>query len=411
MDHREEKRKILAIEAVSGRQVALRRRFNATLMRKALGGGIKRPLQEDNAGKGYVKKKKVLGLMDFNVGIEIETCCGNVPSLEYFKQTGDASIRCADDEQEAVEFVLHFKDRKYFQNRAAIVKEMQTIFDACSMCAESNHHANFNHSSCGVHVHLSHPLVAKKDYPAFAKVFSQYWVSSLYNALKDPYRLRQDNSFCVENICYYGDKHEKYRQLNVLPSEDSDVWHFEFRGMGDIHGANVALVDDFIESLALGFTDAFRSRQNVVDYKEELYDLLIGNRPLEQKISEYLILDTPIAWVMALLNDARESGSPIRLDERFYDGADWDILNEILHHASYNENDVNDVKTILGHAKNLDPVWNDDYEAWFSPLYWIDQQDKRLAVALLPYFKERGYRIGDKEEFSREVLDAWRTLA
>ena len=343
----------------------------------------------------WKKTRGEVRLNDFNVGIEIETCCSSVPDdLDYFHIEGDCSIECENDTEEAVEFILNWDDRKYFQNRENIQNEMETIFNTCKMCANNGS----GESTCGVHVHLSHDGLTKKEYPTFAAFFSRYWVSSLYDKLKDKYGLRRNNGFCVENVCYYTDRLEKYRQLNFLPSKESDVWHFEFRGMGDIHTMSVGLVDNFVEELAMGFTYSFQlllQNNGKLDYKQELWDVLRSE-------------DTQnISTVVEVLRDAKKKGKPIDLDETFF-GEDTTILNTILYGTHMTVNDVDTVKEVLDQAHNLDPYYDTSHQNWDSPLAFLHYQDRKLAIALIPYFRQRGYQIGkDKKEYSKEFLNAW----
>lgn len=401
-----EKRNILALEAVAGRQIGLRRRFNTKLS----GGTIKRSRPEEfsaNNHRTHHKKTKVLDLNEFNVGIEIETCCDDALYLKYFDRDVDSSIRCKKKDQVAVEFILNLKGRKYFQqkNRENIKMEMQTIFDKCKMCDNDR-----GQSTCGIHIHLSHPDLTKNDYPSFAKVFSQYWISSLYNHLKEKYSLRENNVYCKKNTRYDTDRHEKYRQLNFLPSDDEDeVWHFEFRGMGDIHTVSVELIDAFVEELAMGFTNSFQLKLDV-DFKKELWKVLHH--------ADYAYKNH-ISTIIELLREAKWSGKPIDLDQQFdLDKSDDEtILNNILYRTRYKAIDKGSVKEILKQAKNVgpyrgsrvDPYWvggsSEPELLWYGPLYWIEWHDKQLAIELIPYFKKRKYEI--KEKFSKEVRDAW----
>ena len=58
-------------------------------------------------------------------------------------------------------------------------------------------------------------------------------------------------------------------------------------------------------------------------------------------------------------------------------------------------------------AHNLDAHYHEMDDAWYSPLSSIFWQDKKLAIALIPYFKKRGYQIGKEKEYSKEFLNAW----
>ncbi len=325
-------------------------------------------------------------LNDFHVGIEIETCCDNAPDLQYFNKTTDGSIRCKSGQP--IEFVLDYRYRQYYPNKEGIMKEINNIYEACSMCASNDD----KQSTCGIHIHLSHPFVTKELYPGFDKYFHQYWTAYLYEKLKNKYNLRENNKYCIQNVCYYIDKFHKHRQLNLLPSFGYDtVWHFEFRGMGDIYTLkDISMIDNFIEDLATEFMDALQ-----LNFTKLLWHVLHSEE------------DQNISTVIEVLRDAKKEGKPIDLDEKFF-GEDETILNTILYETDMTVNDVDTVKEVLEQAHNLDPYYNNDKNHWDSPLAFLDYHDSKLAIALIPYFRQRGYQIGkDKKEYSKEFLNAW----
>ncbi len=337
-----------------------------------------------------------LDLNEFNVGIEIETCCPDIgPDLKYFDKTTDSSIMCEEEGQEPVEYILSFDERKYFQNRINIKNDIKTILNTCKKCASNKR----GESTCGVHIHLSHPELSKSDYPLFAKFFVRYWISTLYNRLKEKYSLRTNNSYCVENTCYYADKDKKYRQLNILPSEEGDLWHFEFRGMGDIHTLRVDLIDEFVEELAMEFTNAYQLKLNV-DYEEELYKTLVAEE------------EPPISDIIELLREANSAGNRIDLDSTYYEDDETSYLNKILYRAEYKVSDIDVIKEILDQAKKLDAYYYADDDKWYSPLSWIFWTDEKLGIALIPYFKKRGYKIikDEEKEYNEEFLKKWNAL-
>lgn len=351
----------------------------------------KRPakkIKRDKNGSSF-NKPVLLDLNEYNVGIEIETCCPDIAlDLKYFEAARDSSIRCKEYTQQAVEYILHYKDRKYFQNRINIKKDIKTIFNTCKRCGSNER----GQSTCGVHIHLSHPELSKSDYPFFAKFFVRYWISTLYNRLKEKYSLRTRNAYCVENTCYYEDKEEKYRQLNILPSKKGDLWHFEFRGMGDIYTLSVDLIDEFVEELAMEFTNAVQLMLNV-NYTEKLYEMLINED------------DPPISNIIELLRIANAAEKPIDLDSNFL-GGEISLLNQILWYAEYNGSDFDVIKEILEQAKKLDAYHADDGN-WYSPFYWIYWHDKELATGLIPYFQKRGYKIikDEEKQFSKIFVE------
>ena len=291
------------------------------------------------------------------------------------------------------------------------MREMDNIVKACRMCAPSK--KNPKHTTCGVHIHLSHPLATKREYAQFDRYFSRYWMSTLYDALRQTYNLRLYNTYCRKNICYIHDRRYKYRQLNLSPQseEDDDLWHFEFRGMGDIHRVDVATVDKFVHALANGYKMAFDMYNHKpapvnYDWKEELWQLLYENENDE---------GPPIEEVSELLTEARAAGSPIDLDE--YDDT-FTYLNSILYYSSYGDiSDVPHLKEILSQAKNWDAYFDKDDNTWNSPLIWITWKDDEskgyeMSLALLPFLKEKGYTIDEKERgiLPKQVVTAWNAL-
>lgn len=370
---------------------------------KSVMSNNKRPPPEETLESSH-KKTKVLNVNQFDVGIEIETCCPDPPDVTFFDEESDPSIRCNDGGDKAVEFILSWNYSRYFMLRESIKNDMQKIFNACSTCGTNKS----GQSTCGIHVHLSHPDLKKKEYPSFGRFFSNYWIKSLYNKLKADFGLRTGNQYCVENECYYTDKNEKYRQLNISPSfdEDSEVWHFEFRGMGDIKTVNVNLIDKFIEALASGFTEAFQLLlQNVkfdnVDFEEELYKVILAEE------------GRSMSDVIEVIRDAKKAGKVIDLDGKYDDDDEETWLNMILYHLEYDVNDRDLVEEILEQSKNLQPYYNAADDNWCSPLYWIAYTDEKLAIRLIPYFRTtRGYKMGeDRKELEddgyKEFLDAW----
>jgi hypothetical protein len=272
------------------------------------------------------------------------------------------------------------------------------------MCASNDD----KQSTCSVHIHLSHPFVTKELYPGFDKYFSRYWMASLYEKLKNKYNLRENNKYCRKNVCYFLDKFEKYRQLNVRPSiiGDDTVWHFEFRGMDDIYTLkDISIIDNFIKDLATGFMNAVHLHLRL-DFTKELWHVLYSDQ--DQNISVlYSDQDQNISTIIDILRDAKKAGKPIDLDNNF-DDEDQTILNTILYRCDMTVKDVDTVKEVLEQAHNLDPYHNDDENLWDSPLVFLDYHDTKLAIALIPYFRQRGYQIGkDKKEYSEEFLNAW----
>ena len=123
----------------------------------------------------------------------------------------------------------------------------------------------------------------------------------------------------------------------------------------------------------------------------------------------------PIEEVSKLLTEARAAGSPIDLDK--YDDT-FTYLNSILYSSSYGDiSDVPHLKEILSQAKNWDAYFDKDDNTWNSPLIWITWKDDEskgyeMSLALLPFLKEKGYTIDEKERgiLPKPVVTAWDAL-
>jgi hypothetical protein len=239
-----------------------------------------------------------LMLSGFNVGIEIETGdlydeVGNLKS-KVFKTVQDSSVYGYSEENynelgPGTEYVLKKIYMKYFipKKHEKIKKRMNEILidshpsvnlkedeemreemsadngvDLSSEEFLSTTIEKEDEDTGGLHIHLSHDTITKDRYPNFARVFHELWVSRFFKKLQAKYELRTNNRFCRINTDYEADKYEKYRQLNIKNSfnEGETLWHFEFRGMGDIIGdmkKGAAYVDDYIRDLARLFVIAY----------------------------------------------------------------------------------------------------------------------------------------------------------
>ena len=123
-----------------------------------------------------------------------------------------------------------------------------------------------------------------------------------------------------------------------------------------------------------------------------------------------------IEEVSKLLTEARAAGSPIDLDE--YEEFATTYLNSILYNSSYGDiSDVPHLKEILSQAKNWDAYFDKDDNTWNSPLIWITWKDDEskgyeMSLALLPFLKEKGYTIDEKERgiLPKQVVTVWDAL-
>ena len=346
--------------------------------------------------------------------------------LVHFDKTEDGSIRCKkhynqDHERSAAEYVLGYDDRQYFQKRESIKADMCAIMSSCVPCADNDK----GESTCGLHIHLSHPSIKKEKYPGFDKYFSRYWTTVLHKQLtkNHDFKLRKKNQFCIENVCYYMDRNEKYRQLNFLPSQDSDLWHFEFRGLGDGVKEGEKEIDRYIEALARGYRQAFldfvvnKPISVEKNYWMDTIDNVIYTESEDEK-------DEMLSNVADILDEAADAGTPVDLT---YSGADNDMtmLIQILFHCKM-DTDPNStsfavpfLKRILNHVKDWQAhiQYHETDEEWYTPLSWITWHDNSksypISIPLVPYLVERGYPLPavERTRVPDDVLEAWDAIA
>ena len=137
-----------------------------------------------------------------------------------------------------------------------------------------------------------------------------------------------------------------------------------------------------------------------MDYEEELYKTLVAEE------------EPPISDIIELLREANSAGNPIDLDSTYYEDDETSYLNKILWRADYKVSDIDVIKEILDQAKKLDAYYYADDDKWYSPLSWIFWTDEKLGIALIPYFKKRGYKIikDEEKEYNEEFLKEWNAL-
>ena len=334
--------------------------------------------------------------------------------LMHFRRTEDGSIRCEGSDQSSAEYVLKYGDRQYFQKRDSIKGDIRLIMSSCVPCADNDK----GESTCGLHIHLSHPDITKEKYPKFDRYFSRYWITVLHKQLtkNHDFKLRKRNQFCSENECYYMDRNQKYRQLNFLPSQDSDLWHFEFRGLGDGVKEGVKEIDRYIEALARGYRQAFldfvvnKPISVEKNYWMDTIDHVIYTESEEEK-------DEMLSNVADILDEAADAGTPVDLADPNDDWDDRTMLNQILQHCE--KFAVPFLKRILNHVKDWQAhiQYSESDKDWYTPLSWITWHDNSksypISIPLVPYLVERGYPLPAVERtvVPDDVLKAWDAIA
>jgi hypothetical protein len=205
---------------------------------------------------------------DINVGLEIEICCDPTkwPNLTYFECTEDGTIEC-EGGKTAVEFVTRWSDntsvppQKWEQVKDGILSDIQKIKKHCTECIND---------SCGLHVHISHPDITKRDNEDFGRWLMDHFALEQQENLKNHWNGRESNWFCQDNIgCYELEKHRRHLQLNITPSfapaalskrlrdKYYDLWHVEFRGRA-------------------GFKPSQENAAEVVEYVDHVCDMFLG---------------------------------------------------------------------------------------------------------------------------------------
>ena len=81
-------------------------------------------------------------------------------------------------------------------------------------------------------------------------------------------------------------------------------------------------------------------------------------------------------------------------------------LNDILCgcHIEDNEDDLRLLRELLNCAKELKQYWDEEDKRYYGPLFWIQKANKDLALKLVPYFVQRGYRIDIRRILSDKIL-------
>lgn len=291
------------VEHQSGKLLPLRRAFNRLV------GGRHLPIKTS----------------DVNIGIEIEICCydrhDDWEELNYFEKEEDTSIKC--DEGEAIEFVLRWntgrcedcgapdeevmrdahgylmcricwdrsegpwsdknivRPQKWFLEKKNILKDVKIIKDGCTECGENEH----GQSSCGLHVHVSHPRITKEKYPDFGSWLMEYWAADQQGKMMKKWNLRGDNTYCKRNEgCYFTEKDERYLQMNIMNSEDGPLWHVEFRGHDGFNPSKknaTRRLEKYVDNMATLFVNMFRSYErgklaSKKPYSDDLIKMLVS---------------------------------------------------------------------------------------------------------------------------------------
>jgi hypothetical protein len=181
----------------------------------------------------------------FSIGIELEVAYDiekrrNI-HFECFQEKDDGSIHTEFPGARAQEFVLRREYRQYFKHKKKIDEEIETLLLICYP----------NNSSCGTHVHLSHPDITMAEYPNFLEYFTNYWAVMSQDKMRKKYpQVRDDTTYARDNKGYAHDKSTRYKQMNILPSfpnykngrmYDGTV-HVEFRGYDGLPNPSI---DDY----------------------------------------------------------------------------------------------------------------------------------------------------------------------
>ena len=148
--------------------------------------------------------------------------------------------------------------------------------------------------------------------------------------------------------------------------------------------------------------------------KEPLTGVALWKDKLWETIFNGYGRDVHLADVMELLNEAKEAKFPIDVDGLLMENDDMNVLNTILYHSffEHDEEDINDLKKLLLQSKNWKRYWFDQEKVFHSPLGWIDWTDEEAAIKILPFFKEHGHVIDNRERknIGEKVLAAWDKL-
>lgn len=166
----------------------------------------------------------------FNIGIELEVAYDVekriTTEFECFEEDDDLSISTNVSSAHAGEFVLRNEYMKYFQHKKVIDEEIKKLLTICYP----------NNSSCGTHVHMSHPGIKLDEFPGFLEYFTNYWVEVSQEKMRKKYpQVRDSTKYAEDNTGYSEDKTTRYKQMNIMPSfpgydyYDGTV-HVEFRG-------------------------------------------------------------------------------------------------------------------------------------------------------------------------------------
>lgn len=213
---------IRAYEARHGRNVGARRMLNFFLT-----GGAK-----DEPSEPSEPSKPSRSVQNIVFGIEIEGCFDSSiadTKLEYFN-VEDEMIDC--ERGDALEFISVQLQLDTFK-RADFQKEYQFILQSNFGCAGED-----GHISCGTHVHMSMRGFTKRENQYFRLFLLMEWMK-VFDTLKHTYYKHQnrhrENSFCEPNTlnCLYRDR-GKDNMLRFVTDPDTDDWHVEFRGFGEV---------------------------------------------------------------------------------------------------------------------------------------------------------------------------------
>ena len=87
------------------------------------------------------------------------------------------------------------RPQKWFLEKKNILRDVNTIQAGCTNCAKDDN----GQSTCGLHVHVSHPDIKTKNDPGFGIWLMDYWANNVQDDMIKKWQLRQNNTFCRKN--------------------------------------------------------------------------------------------------------------------------------------------------------------------------------------------------------------------
>jgi len=304
----------------------------------------------------------------------------NLLNIPPYEATGDSSIVCGKwDETVAVEYVTKdpYPIVDIMDGRTKIGRATREIMRLAYACHENSR----GDISCGTHVHMSYNCITKKDYPHFNKVMRYLWI-----AYYQPYCLvefytfqnRDDNSYSKVST---DEPIGKYEMFNENPSYDSEFWHFEFRGYGEMRSGWDDVAKKYLKILMnLWITALDYYKQNKISEVENIEIVLSGKpRDIESLPPELKrILTSVNVTVRTSISRYYRLEWEIEATERVFRPKDWrEDLNFKIKELEVDEDTiivfVTDEMWLDG-----EPLEERTRENWYMNLnYWMEKYDIR----------------------------------